>query len=161
MVDIVNAASASPMRIVVRPNSVLHRDEGALALAVTAPAGFAIAALFVLLGAWPVAPFVLAALAGLAVAVWLVHRHAGDFERIVVDDDKLVVDRHDPGGDHHFEFNRSWVQVIQRRASAGGCAYLAVRSHGREVPIGHDLTDQERASVGRALLARLARLRRT
>lgn len=160
MVDIVSAANAAPLRITVRPNSVLHRGEGALTLALTAPVGVAIAIGFAFLGAWPVAPFVLLALAGLAAAVYLVHRHIGDFERIVVDDDKLTVDRHDPRGDEHFEFNGHWVQVVQRPSSEGGCAYLALRSHGRELPLGSELTADERATVGRALHDRLADLRR-
>lgn len=160
MVDIVSATNTAPLRITVRPNSVQHWWEGALTLAVAAPVGLLIAAGFLLLGAWPVAPFVLLALGGLALAVYLVYRHVGDFERIVLDDDKLTVDRHAPGRDQHFEFNGCWVQLVQRRASAGGCAYLALRSHGRELALGRDLTDDERASVGRLLAARLARLRR-
>lgn len=159
MVDIVSAANTSPLRITVRPNSVSHRGEGALTLVVTAPLGLAIATGFVLLGAWPVAPFVLLALAGLTAAVYFVHRHTGDFERIVVDQDKLTVDRHDPDRDEHFEFNGCWVQVVQRNSTEGGCTYLALRSHGREVALGHDLTEDERASVGSALRSRLAQLR--
>lgn len=159
MVDIVSTANATPMCITVRPNSVLHGGEGALTLAIVTPIGVIIAAGFALLGAWPVAPFVLLAVAGLGLAVYLVHRHIGDFERIVVDADRLTVDRHDPAGDQHFEFNAYWVQVVQRATLDGGCAYLALRSHGREVSLGHHLTEDERASVSRVLRARLAALR--
>lgn len=159
MVDIVSNASAAPMCITVRPNSVLHGGEGMLTLAVTAVIGFAIAAGFWWLGAWPVAPFVLLALSGLSLAVYLLGRHGGDFERIVVDDDRLTVDRHAPAGDEHFEFNGCWVQVVQKDNLDGGCDYLALRSHGHELVVGHDLNDAERAAVSRALRARLARLR--
>lgn len=160
MVDIVSAAPAATLRITVRPNSAMHHGEGLLTLAVTVPLAVIIAAVFFFLGAWPVVPFVLLALAALGLAVYCVQRHAGDFERITVDDETLSVDRHDPQGDEHFEFNGYWVQIIRRQAAAGGCAYLALRSHGRELAVGHDLTDDERASVGRALLSRLARIRR-
>lgn len=160
MVDIVSTANAKPMCITVRPNSVLHRGEGMRTLAVTVPLALALAAGFALFGAWPVAPFVLLAIAGLGLAVYLVHRHLGDFERIVLDADRLTVDRHDPAGDQHFEFNACWVQLLQRTTPEGGCAYLALRSHGRELPLGSNLTDDERASVCRALRDRLARLRR-
>jgi uncharacterized membrane protein len=159
VVDIVCTANAAPMCIIVRPNSVLHRGEGVLALAVTALVGVLIAVGFTLLGAWPVAPFVVLALAGLGLAVYLVGRHVGDFERIVVNDDWLTVDRHDPLGDQHFEFNGYWVQVEQKNNLDGGCEYLALRSHGRELVVGSNLTTEERAEVSRALRVRLARLR--
>lgn len=156
MVDIVSAPPAAPLRITVRPNCAVRRGEGMRTLAVATPIGIVIAIGFVWLGAWPVVPFVTLALAALAFAVHLVERRAGDFERITVDDDKLTVDRHDFTGDEHFEFNCYWVQVVVRQAAAGGFAYLALRSHGREVAVGHDLTDEERATVGSALLSRLA-----
>lgn len=159
MVDIVSTANTAPLRITVRPNSILHWGEGTMTLAIAAPLGTVIAGGSVMLGAWPVAPFVLTALAGLAGALILVHRHLDDCERIVLDRDRLTVDRHLPGQDQHFEFNGCWVQLVQRRARSGGCAYLALRSYGRELPLGRDLTDDERASVGRLLAARLARLR--
>ena len=161
MVDIASSANATPMTpmcITVRPNSVLHMGEGTLTLLIVSTIGIVISAGFALLGVWLVAPFVLLALGGLGLGVFLVHRHAGDFERIVVDADRLTVDHHDATGDQHFEFNACWVQVVQKAALDGGCAYLALRSHGRELALGHDLTDDERASVGRALRVRLARL---
>lgn len=160
MVDIVSTANATPMCITVRSNSVLHRGERARTMALTVPLALAMAVGFALVGGWPVAPFVLLALVGIGLAVYLVHRHLGDFERIVVDADRLTVDRHDPDGEQHFEFNACWVQLLQRTTPEGGCAYLALRSHGRELPLGNNLTDDERASVGRALRDRLARLRR-
>ena len=160
MVDIVSAAKTAPLRIIVRPNSALHRGEGALTLAVTAPLALCIAVVLIALGAWPVVPFVLLVLAALAGAVFMVYRHRDDFERIVIADDKLTVDRHQPDGDQHFEFNGYWVQVVQRHADTGGCAYLALRSHGRELPLCHHLNDAERAVVGRVLTSRLAVLRR-
>lgn len=159
MVDIVNTPPAAPLRITVRPNCAARRGEGVRTLAVATPIGVAIALGLFWLGAWPVVPFVTLALAALTLAVHLVERRAGDFEQITVDDDKLTVDRHDRADDEHFEFNCYWVQVIVRKAAAGGCAYLALRSHGREVALGHDLTDEERASVGGLLLSRLACLK--
>lgn len=159
MVDIVSTANAAPMCITVRPNSVLHRSDGIWALAVATPVVLVVAVAFALLGAWPVAVCMVLSLIGLGVAVYLVERHTTDFERIVVDADRLTVDSHDPAGDHHFEFNGYWVQIVQRPAEDGGCAYLALRSHGRELVVGQGLTDDERASVSLALRARLARLR--
>jgi uncharacterized membrane protein len=159
VVDIVNPPGASPLRITVRPNCAVHRGEGLRTLAVAAPIGVAIGLAFLWLGAWPVVPFVTLALAALTLAVHLVERRAGNFERITVDSKKLTVDRHYWTGDEHFEFDCYWVQVIARQAQAGGLAYLGLRSHGREVAVGHDLTDDERATVGSALLSRLAWLK--
>ena len=160
MVDIVSAASATPLRITVRPNCAFVRGDQNLLVGIVVPVGIAIGLVFWHLGAWPVVPFVALALAALLVAGYAVRRHADDFERITLTGDRLFVDRHDPKKDEHYEFNGHWVQVVCHPAAAGGCDYLAVRSHGREVQLGHDLTDGERASVGAALISRLGSLRR-
>lgn len=159
MVDITSTTLAAPMCIMVRPDGVLHRGEGVQLLGLGVAAAIVVSIGFSIFGAWPVAPFVVLALAGLGFVFYLLSRHAGDFERIVIKDDWLIIDRHAPGGDEHFEFNGYWVQVVQKDTLDGGCAYLALRSHGQELVLGHHLSDDERASVGRALRARLARLR--
>lgn len=160
MVDIVGSAGAAPLEITVRPNCALRAGECFVVLALLLPVSLLIAAGFTFFGAWLVVPFVALALAALLWAMRELARHAGDFERITLAGDRVLVDRHRPDADEHFEFNGYWVQVICRPAAAGGCDYLALRSHGRELVLGLDLTDRERASVGKALLTRIARMRR-
>lgn len=154
MVDIVCTASATPLRITVRPNSAVNGHWRAFVLLLLLPLFSAIGVGFVLLGAWPVVPCLALALGGLWLALRAVERHADDFEEIMLRGDHLLLDRHDRTGDQHLEFNCHWVQVVSR-----GAGYLALRSHGREFPVGHDLNDAERAAVGRELRSVLARTR--
>lgn len=154
MVDIVSAAPATALRITVRPNSAVNGRWRLFVLVLLLPLFSAIGAGFVLLGAWPVAPCLALALGGLWLGLRQIERHAGDFERIVLCDDRLLVDRHDPRHDEHLEFNSLWVQVVTH-----GDGTLALRSHGCEFPVGNDLTESERVAVGRELRSTLARAR--
>lgn len=106
-------------------------------------------------GVWLLGP----ALVGGA-GVWAyVQCHAGDFERLTVVDDRLILESHDPDRDERVEFNSRWVQLVAPPEPGGGYRYLAFRCSGREVPFGRYLNDEERALVGREIGARLARLR--
>lgn len=160
MVDIVNTAPAMLLRITVRPNSAVNGRWQVFVFAMLTPVFSLIGIGFALFGAWPVLPCLLLTLLALGCALRHIERHAGDFEQITVGDKRLIVDRHEPNRDEHFEFNSSWVQVVAHAASPGVSAHLALRSHGRELPFGLDLSDDERAAVGRALKSRLSRLRR-
>lgn len=160
MVDIVNTAAATPLRITVRPNSAVNGKWHAFVLLLVVPVFSAVGIGFALIGAWPVLPCLLIVMLALVVALRHIERHAEDFERITLNDDVLTVDRHAPDQDEHMEFNSRWVQVVSLDSAPGETRYLALRSHGRELPVGHDLTDTERATVGGALRSRLSRLRR-
>lgn len=155
MVDIVGDARRE-LRITIRPNSAFHPRDAMFAAVIAAPVGAILAALFVSLGAWPVALFLLFAVGGLWMAVLAVRRERGDIERIAFDKWTVTFDRHDARqGDTHLEFNGPWVQIIERSSIDGGCEYLALRSKGREVALGKCLSLDERAEVGRLLRTRL------
>lgn len=160
MVDIVNAAPAVPLRITVRPNSAVNGRWRLFVLTLLAPLFSLVGIGFTLLGAWPVLPCLVLTLLALGCALRHVERHAGDFEQITLEDDRLVVLRHAPDRDERFEFNSCWVQVVLHDAAPGVKAHLALRSHGRELPVGLALTDDECVTVGSELRFRLSRLRR-
>jgi len=161
MVDIVGAASSAHYCVTIRPNCSFPAAGHFYFLALTLPVYSFIAVGFTLLGAWPVVPFFLLALATLAHACYQMQRHAGDFERITIDDDKMILETHDPKSDEHYEFNCYWAKVIlyEEEGISGHC-FLALRSHGREVPFGRLLSDDERAMVGRELQIHLSGFRR-
>ena len=162
MVDIVGAASPAHYCITARPNCSFPAGGYFYILALTIPSCSVIAVGFTMLGAWPVVPFFLLALSALAHAFYQVQRHAGDFERITIDDDRLILESHDPESDERFEFNCYWAKVILLEEEEGirGHCHLALRSHGREVSFGRFLSDDERAMVGRQLHLRLSTFRR-
>ncbi len=160
MVDIVNTAAANRLRITVRPNSAVNGRWHTFVLLLLIPIFGAVGIGFSLLGAWPVLPCLLVVLLILVWAIFHIESHAEDFEQITLGEDVLTLDRHGPEENEHLEFNTQWVQVVSHDIGPDETRYLALRSHGREHPVGHRLSDDERATVGRELRARLNRLRR-
>lgn len=157
MVECVETDSIGGFRITARPNSAAGGPGFGVALSVLLPACFTAGLLFLALGAWPVALFMTLPLLALAGAFGRIRRHAGDFERLVLSRDRLILDFHSAAGDEHQEFNSQWVQLGQRRSLVG--EVLTLRCHGQEAVFGRLLTGEERRRVDRELRRRLAQLR--
>lgn len=100
-----------------------------------------------LLGAWLILPF-----SGLEMVVlcWAFHqvdRHAGDYERVAIEGDRLNVEVLDGRQVSRLELNRCWAQVV----CAEDGSRLALRSHGREFEIGRHRTEEQRLAMAREL----------
>lgn len=155
MVDVRGTASSAHYSITARPNCSLSPAGTLCVFSAITFVTLAIAVIFALLGAWLVLPF-----AGLElVALWLcfchVWRHVHDFERLVIDHDKVIVDKHELASDTHIELNSYWAQVVMEMLPDGECRRLSLRSHGREIEFGKLLNSQERLDLGLSLKARL------
>ncbi|MFC5300753.1 DUF2244 domain-containing protein [Azospira restricta] len=159
MMECLQHGSPLPFRVTARPGPGVRWPGLRVALAVLLPWFAAAGTFFALHGAWPIVAWMAAALAGLVAAFLHLKRHAGDFERLTLDADRLVVDSHAPGDDRHTEFNSHWVSAALRRVDAAGTRRLVLRAEGKEVAFGRLLSDAELAIVGRELGRRLARLR--
>ncbi len=158
MVECLQLGSPLPFRVTARPTPGVREPGLGTAVLVLAP-WFAVAGTFFLLhGAWPITAFMAASLAGLVAAFLHVRRHAGDFEQLTLDADRLVVDSHAPGDDRHTEFNSQWVSVAVQTGGAVGAPRLVLRGQGREIVFGRLLSAAEVGCVGRELSRRLARL---
>lgn len=159
MVECLQLGSPLPFRVTARPAPSVRQPGLGTALLVLAP-WFGVAGTFFLLhGAWPISAFMAASLAGLIAAFLHVRRHAGDFEQLTLDADRLVVDSHAPGDDRHAEFNSQWVSVAVRPAGTVGTHRLVLRGQGKEIVFGYLLSDAEVTAVGRELARRLSRIR--
>lgn len=160
MVDFVGTADQpSPFSVTARPNSVASRSGLLVTMLILVPVCSAAGLGFILIGAWPVSIFMALHILALLGAFKYIERHTGDFERLTLADDRLILDTHTPDRDQHLEFNGFWVQVCLQTTSVGGGNSLCLRSHGKEVPFGQLLSDDERVAVSRELRRRLARLR--
>ncbi len=145
---------ADRCHILLRPNRSLT-TKGMLALfGAFALLAAILATGFALAGAWLVAPF-----AGLEVAVagmvlYLLYRHAGDYERIDIEGQHVrIVQRRGKAETRH-DFERYWAQARLERAAGLQPSRLSVGSHGRFVEIGASLDEDAR----RQLAQRLRRL---
>jgi uncharacterized membrane protein len=155
MVDVSGSASSLRYSITARPNCSLSPAGSFCVIASITLISLFVACGCALLGAWPVLPFAGAELLAL---VWCFHhvsRHAGDFERLSMDDDKVIVESHEPGRDKRVELSAYWARVVVDCMPDGGCRRLALRSHGREVEFGRHLGSEERLDLARQLKTRM------
>ena len=111
------------------------------------------------LGAWLVLPFAGIEIAALAAAFVWVARHIGDYEKVTVEGDRLIVEVQDAVGLRRHEMNVRWARLVVE--SRGGEARLALRSHGREIEIGRLLDRAGKLEWGRRLHNALRRTDKT
>lgn len=109
-----------------------------------------IAAGFAAAGAWLIIPFAGAEVVALGMAAWLVLRRAGDFERLAVNGDRILVEVREQGLAQQFEFNRCWARLV-----TGATGSIALRWQGREVAIGRYCGAASREMPARELCSRL------
>lgn len=159
MVEFVRAGDPAQFSVTARPNFVLGSPGLRLAMIILLPWSVAMGTIFLMMGVWPVTLFLLLPIGGLVWAFRQLERHADDFERLVLDNDRLILDSHTPEEERHLEFNSYWVQIALQPTAVGGGTTLTLRSHGKEFAFGRLLSDEERAAVSRELSLRLARIR--
>lgn len=99
-------------------------------------------------GAWPVLVFVLIEVGGIVTAVLVWARHAGDYERIVFERDRLIVEVFERGHLDRHEFDPHWSRLV---TTTGGTLRLAVRCHNREVEVGRHLDEARRSGLAAEL----------
>lgn len=155
MVDVCGTTSSVHYSITARPNCSLSAGGTLCVFSIVAAVTLAISFGFTLLGAWPVLPFASLELLILWLCFRHLWRHAHDYERLTLDDDKVILEKHDPKSDSHIELNSYWAQVVMDIMPDGDCRRLALRSHGREIEFGRLLNSEERLDLGRRLQLRL------
>ncbi len=144
-------AQTAEFLLVARRNNSLSSTERFLVFAFLFVVSIGIACAFAAFGAWLVLPFAGIEMLVLYLAFRYVDRHAADYERVAIDGDRVEVERHEAGRTQRYEFNLCWARVV----ASGDGGRLALRSHGRELEIGHTLSDAQRLDLARALKRRL------
>ncbi len=142
---------ADHCHILLRPNRSLT-TKGMLALfgafallAAIIGTGFALA------GAWLIAPF-----AGLEVAVagmvlYLLHHHAGDYERIDIEGRHVRIVQRRGKAETRYEFERYWAQARLAHGTSLRPSRLSIGSHGRFVELGAALDEDARRQLAQRL----------
>jgi uncharacterized membrane protein len=103
--------------------------------------------------AWPVLPYAGLELTVLYFAFRYIDRHAGDFERITIAGGTVAIESHVAERVTRLELNRYWAKVV---CDADG-SRLALRLHGREIPVGRHLCEERRLGLARELKRELQR----
>ncbi len=136
---------ADPQYCVVsrRNNSLGTRQRWTL-FATLAAVSFGFALAFAAAGAWLVLPYAVLEVVLLAVAFAYIERRAGDWQRLTVTGDRVVLERSSGGRRTRHEWNRPWLVV-----TIDGDA--VVRLGSEAVEFGEALPAAERAAVARTL----------
>jgi uncharacterized membrane protein len=144
---------------VLRPNPPMSPGVLLAILIAVAAMNLAFGILFVLRGAWPIAPFMGADVALLAWAFHASRMAARAFERVTLTSTTLSVAHH-PAKGHAREtvLNPYWVRV-QLEQPEDMPRKLILRSHGQSVQVGSFLGPRERRSFADALKAALGAAR--
>lgn len=96
---------------------------------------------FVIVGLWPVFPFVGLELFALSFAFYCINCHDNDYESITILKDKVLIEKRNHKLTSQFEFNAYWLQVKIIRAK-NGCLRLSLRSQGKEIQFGKHMDSQ-------------------
>jgi uncharacterized membrane protein len=146
----IHPAAAPEYAVTARESSALSRRSRLFAFGLAAAASLAVALAFVAAGAWPVLPYSLIEIAVLAGAFALVERRSRSYETLVVDGDRVIVERGDGRARERREFNRYWLRV-ELRESRGGAPAVELRYAGEAIGFGRALPPGQRAEVARTL----------
>ena len=144
--------------VLARPCSSCSTGQRWLFFAILAGLSVAVGLTLAAWGAWPVLPYSGVEIAVLALAFWLVERRMADWERLIVADDRVIVERSRGGRCETREFNRHWVQVELEdpRNAWPRQPRIALRFAGKAVEFGRMLPAPERMRVARELKRVLA-----
>src|SRR5215510_10552574 len=97
---------------VARRNNSLSSFERFLVFAFLFVVSVGIAGAFAALGAWLILPFAGLEMLVLFLAFSYVDRHAGDYELIAIDGDRVEVESFEGGRHQRHEFNRQWARLV-------------------------------------------------
>ena len=144
-------AGAAGYSLVARRNNSLTSTGRLIVFAFIFVVSVGIALAFAVLGAWLILPFAGLEMLVLYLAFRYVDRHAGDYERIAIDGDRVELEFCDGGVTRRHELNRRWAQLVM----SGDGRRLALRSHGREFEVGRYLNAEQRQKTARQLQQQL------
>lgn len=143
-------------RVTSRRNDSLGSRGRWLIFAALCVVSFGLALVFAMFGAWLVLPYSALEMMVLFLAFRWIERHAGDWERVTVHGDCVIVERERAGVLSRREFNRCWTRLEADRSKFGDVSRLALCSAGERVPFGDDLSAAEREHAAKDLRRALA-----
>jgi uncharacterized membrane protein len=147
----IDVSQAAKFSLVARRNNSLTSSGRYLVFAFVFSVSVGIAAGFAIIGAWLILPFAGLEMLALFLAFREIGRHAGDYERIAIGNNRVRVELCESGQQRDLELSRYWSRVVASRDGR----YLALRSHGREWVIGRHRNDEERLELAKDLAKEL------
>jgi uncharacterized membrane protein len=149
----IHVAEPGRQQWLLKRNCALTPQQLAVCFAAVGAVSLLIALGFAAQGAWVVVPFAGIELAALGAAFVVHARHAGDYERIVLATDRLLVERLHGGHLACVEYQAPWVRVEYDGARRELIRLVAA---GREMSVGRFVPDDGRKQLARELRASIA-----
>ena len=145
--------------LTLRPNRSLSRDHARL-LVLAVGGLFLIGSVrFLILGLWPVIPFMVADVALLTWALRSNFRSGGGHERLVLAEHALTLTRVSPWGEAVEDVLEPYFTRVVLEETPLGDAHLFLTASGRRLRVGQFLSAPERREVGAVIREALARYR--
>jgi uncharacterized membrane protein len=137
--------------VVARCNDSLGTRGRRIAFGLVAGASLALGLGFVVAGAWMVLPYSLIEITVLAAAFICLERRAREWERLIVQGERVIVERLRGGKVDRREWNRRWLQVQTTAGRDGEAARMVLVSEGQACEFGAALAQDRRGEVARQL----------
>ena len=154
------AAADLEYSVIARRNDSLGSRGRWLIFAALCAVSLGLALAFAAFGAWLVLPYSVLEMVVLFLAFWFFERHAGDWERLSIEGDRVIVERQRGGVGSRQEFNRFWTRLEWEPGHFGRSPQLTV-CHGKaRVPFGANLAADTRQAIVRDMRRALASARR-
>ncbi len=135
-------------RIDLSPNASLTWQCALIVLGSIAAASLFIALIFLAQGYWTVLPFAGLELGLLGWAMWHSMRKSRQRDMVLLEDQRVVVEKYRLNRHERMEFPRYWTRVrLEPAVHRHHPTRLLIRARGRGCEIGDFLTDEERASL--------------
>lgn len=139
-------------KFIIKPNNSLPKRELILLGCSFALLMSLMAVRLLLLGFWLVVPFLLLDVLVVAAAFYLIRRKGRVHESIFIDGVALEIHHHEARHSKSWSFDIHWVKILlQKHEHPWQASRLLVGSHGKWIEFADFLTDEERASLSRAL----------
>ncbi|MCU0892483.1 MAG: DUF2244 domain-containing protein [Sandarakinorhabdus sp.] len=145
--------------LTLTPNRSLSRDHARLLVLVVGGLFLLGSIRFLVLGLWPVIPFMVADVALLGWALRSNYRSGGGHERLVLAGDALTLTRVSPWGEAQVEQLEPWYTRVMIEETPLGDARLFLAARGQRLQVGSFLSAPERREVGAVIREALARYR--
>ena len=153
-------ASEACFRALLTPHRSLGPRGFLIVMLSIGSVSFVTGMVFLMMGAWPVLAFCGLDVALIYLAFRLNYRAARLHETVHLTDDALLVKRNYPNGKQDcWTFQPYWVRLSVEENEHTERTELRLRSHGRELVIGHFLSDEEKVDFAAALSAALRAVR--
>lgn len=134
-------------RFVLRPNRSMTWRQTQKFYALISSVTLVVACGFALLGFWPVLPFAGLELLVLGIGFW-VCAASGRATEVISIGETIIVEKGTHTPQCVWQAPRAWAQVaLQQPRLAWYPSRLVLRSHGREVPLGDFLGEEERREL--------------